>query len=213
MPTSSKTQRQDPTSSIINLLNLGSLSYPIEHYSQDVSKSHHCKCRWFCSCDVVGILLRDAQEEESSSSTAKPPDYWKFASSAVRLSMAQVAGMEQAVWANIQFTVWSEYCDYARNLWSRTRPPRQASNIYNSRPRVVMGGECVSKVYKTLLVHYGQRWCNHQRLQASYLNIRISRAPASSRISKANNSSMKCSILMRISQTDIIATHRAWSSP
>ena len=116
MPTSSKTQRQDPTSSIMNLLNPGSLSYSVEHYSQDVSKSRHCKCRWFCSCHVVGTLLRDAQEEESFSSTAKPSDRWRFASSAVKLSMVQVAGMEQAVWANIQFTVWSEYCDYARNL-------------------------------------------------------------------------------------------------
>ena len=116
MPTSSKTQRQDPTSSIIVLLNPGSLSYPIEHYSQDFSKSRHCKCRWFCSCHVVGTLLRGAQEEESSSSTAKTPDHWNFASSAVRLFMAQVSGMEQAVWADIHFTVWSEYCDYARIL-------------------------------------------------------------------------------------------------
>ncbi|ETN40993.1 uncharacterized protein HMPREF1541_02925 [Cyphellophora europaea CBS 101466] len=48
------------------------------------------------------------------------------------------------------------------------------SNIYSSRPRVVMGGECVSKGFRTLLMPYGQRWRLHQRLQASYLNIRVS---------------------------------------
>ncbi|KIX09246.1 uncharacterized protein Z518_00325 [Rhinocladiella mackenziei CBS 650.93] len=50
------------------------------------------------------------------------------------------------------------------------------SNIYSSRPRVVMGGECVSKGFRPLLMPYGQRWRNHQRLQASYLNIRISQS-------------------------------------
>lgn len=48
------------------------------------------------------------------------------------------------------------------------------SNIYSSRPRVVMGGECVSKNLRTLLMPYGPRWRNHQRLQASFLNIRVS---------------------------------------
>ncbi|KIW74043.1 hypothetical protein PV04_02111 [Phialophora macrospora] len=50
------------------------------------------------------------------------------------------------------------------------------SNIYSSRPRVVMGGECVSKGYRTLLMPYGQQWRNHQRLQGSFLNIRISQS-------------------------------------
>ena len=50
------------------------------------------------------------------------------------------------------------------------------SNIYSSRPRVVMGGECVSKGFRPLLMPYGQRWRNHQRLQASYLNVRISQS-------------------------------------
>ncbi|KAJ9608029.1 hypothetical protein H2200_007017 [Cladophialophora chaetospira] len=48
------------------------------------------------------------------------------------------------------------------------------SNIYSSRPRVVMGGECVSKGYRTLLMPYGQQWRNHQRLQGAFLNVRIS---------------------------------------
>ncbi|KIW96532.1 uncharacterized protein Z519_03601 [Cladophialophora bantiana CBS 173.52] len=50
------------------------------------------------------------------------------------------------------------------------------SNIYSSRPRVVMGGECVSKGYRTLLMPYGQRWRNHQRLQGAFLNVRISQS-------------------------------------
>ncbi|KAJ9626858.1 hypothetical protein H2204_009874 [Knufia peltigerae] len=50
------------------------------------------------------------------------------------------------------------------------------SNIYSSRPRSVMGGECVSKGLRTLLMPYGQRWRNHQRLQASYLNVRVSQS-------------------------------------
>ncbi|KAK5043558.1 hypothetical protein LTR84_011418 [Exophiala bonariae] len=50
------------------------------------------------------------------------------------------------------------------------------SNIYSSRPHVVMGGDCVSKGLRTLLMPYGQRWRNHQRLQAAYLNIRVSQS-------------------------------------
>lgn len=50
------------------------------------------------------------------------------------------------------------------------------SNIYSSRPRLVMGGECVSKGLRTLLMPYGQQWRTHQRLQASFLNIRISQS-------------------------------------
>ncbi|CAL5873185.1 uncharacterized protein PFLUO_LOCUS7454 [Penicillium psychrofluorescens] len=39
-----------------------------------------------------------------------------------------------------------------------------------------MGGENVSKGMRTLLMPYGQQWRNHQRLQASYLNIRVSQS-------------------------------------
>ena len=48
------------------------------------------------------------------------------------------------------------------------------SNIYSSRPRSVMGGEVVSKGMRTLLMPYGEQWRNHQRLQASCVNIRVS---------------------------------------
>ena len=48
------------------------------------------------------------------------------------------------------------------------------SNIYSSRPRSVMAGECATKGLSVLLMPYGQQWRNHHRLHASYLNIRIS---------------------------------------
>jgi cytochrome P450 len=48
------------------------------------------------------------------------------------------------------------------------------SNIYSSRPRVVMGNECVSKGNRNVLMPYGQQWRNHHRLQANFLNIRVS---------------------------------------
>lgn len=48
------------------------------------------------------------------------------------------------------------------------------SNIYSSRPHLVMGGDVVSKGYRTLLMPYGDQWRTHQRLQASYINIRVS---------------------------------------
>ncbi|OQU95755.1 hypothetical protein CLAIMM_01928 [Cladophialophora immunda] len=50
------------------------------------------------------------------------------------------------------------------------------SHIYSSRPRAVMGGECLSRGLRTLLMPYGQQWRNHQRLQASYLNVRVSQS-------------------------------------
>jgi hypothetical protein len=37
-----------------------------------------------------------------------------------------------------------------------------------------MGGECVSKGYRTLLMPYGQQWRTHQRLQGAFLNVRAS---------------------------------------
>jgi cytochrome P450 len=39
-----------------------------------------------------------------------------------------------------------------------------------------MGGENVSKGTRTLLMPYGDQWRKHQRLQASYLNIRVSQS-------------------------------------
>jgi cytochrome P450 len=50
------------------------------------------------------------------------------------------------------------------------------SNIYSSRPRSVMGGEVVSKGYRTVLMPYGQRWRDHQRLQGAFLNIRTAQS-------------------------------------
>ncbi|PGH23598.1 hypothetical protein AJ80_02379 [Polytolypa hystricis UAMH7299] len=48
------------------------------------------------------------------------------------------------------------------------------SNIYSSRPRLMMVGECISKGFRTLLLPYGVRWRVHHRLQASFLNIQMS---------------------------------------
>lgn len=48
------------------------------------------------------------------------------------------------------------------------------SNIYSSRPRSVMAGENATKGLSTLLMPYGPQWRAHQRLHASFLNIRIS---------------------------------------
>ena len=49
------------------------------------------------------------------------------------------------------------------------------SNIYSSRPRTVMGGEVVSKGFRTLLQPYGPKWRDHNRLQAAVLNINESK--------------------------------------
>jgi len=39
-----------------------------------------------------------------------------------------------------------------------------------------MGGENVSRGMRTLLMPYGEQWRNHQRLQGSYLNVRVSQS-------------------------------------
>lgn len=49
------------------------------------------------------------------------------------------------------------------------------SNIYSSRPRLVMGGEVVSKGFRTLLQPYGAKWREHQRVQGAILNINESK--------------------------------------
>jgi cytochrome P450 len=48
------------------------------------------------------------------------------------------------------------------------------SNIYSSRPRMVMAGECLGHGMLTLLMPYGPRWRAHQRLQMSCLSKRVS---------------------------------------
>ena len=45
------------------------------------------------------------------------------------------------------------------------------SNIYSSRPRTVMGGEVVSKGFRTLLQPYGPKWRDHQRIHGAFLNV------------------------------------------
>lgn len=47
------------------------------------------------------------------------------------------------------------------------------SNIYSSRPRLMMAGECVTRGLHVLLMPYGQQWRTHQKMQASCLNIRV----------------------------------------
>ena len=47
------------------------------------------------------------------------------------------------------------------------------SNIYSSRPRMVMLGECVTKGLHVLFMPYGQRWRDTQKSQASCLNGRM----------------------------------------
>ena len=49
------------------------------------------------------------------------------------------------------------------------------SNIYSSRPRAVMGGEIVSKGFRTLMQPYGPKWRDHNRIQAAVLNINESK--------------------------------------
>ncbi|CZR65709.1 related to cytochrome P450 CYP2 subfamily [Phialocephala subalpina] len=48
------------------------------------------------------------------------------------------------------------------------------SNIYSSRPRMVMAGECLGHGMLTLLMPYGPRWRAHQRLQMSCLSKQVS---------------------------------------
>lgn len=50
------------------------------------------------------------------------------------------------------------------------------SSIYSSRPRLVMAGECVTKGLHVLLMPYGNQWRTHQKMQASCLNVRVSKS-------------------------------------
>lgn len=49
------------------------------------------------------------------------------------------------------------------------------SAIYSSRPRMVMGGEVVSKNLRTIVQPYGPKWREHQRIQGVVLNINESK--------------------------------------
>ncbi|CAI6237227.1 unnamed protein product [Periconia digitata] len=48
------------------------------------------------------------------------------------------------------------------------------SNIYSSRPRSVMVGECISQGNRSLILPYGEQWRGYRRLQGSFLSPRMS---------------------------------------
>lgn len=48
------------------------------------------------------------------------------------------------------------------------------SNIYSSRPRMPMVGECVSRGNRSLILPYGNKWRAYHRLQGSFLSPRMS---------------------------------------
>ena len=48
------------------------------------------------------------------------------------------------------------------------------SNIYSSRPRMVMVGECISQGNRSLILPYGEQWRGYRRLQGSFLSPRMS---------------------------------------
>lgn len=58
--------------------------------------------------------------------------------------------------------------DIARELLEKR------SNIYSSRPRMVMVGECISQGNRSLILPYGEQWRGYRRLQGSFLSPRMS---------------------------------------
>ncbi|KAL4912433.1 cytochrome P450 [Aspergillus aurantiobrunneus] len=48
------------------------------------------------------------------------------------------------------------------------------SNIYSSRPRMTMVGECISQGNRSLILPYGEQWRGYRRLQGSFLSPRMS---------------------------------------
>lgn len=48
------------------------------------------------------------------------------------------------------------------------------SNIYISRPRMVMVGECISRGNRSLILPYGEQWRAYRRLQGAFLSQRMS---------------------------------------
>ncbi|KAI4282012.1 MAG: hypothetical protein L6R38_003269 [Xanthoria sp. 2 TBL-2021] len=48
------------------------------------------------------------------------------------------------------------------------------SNIYSSRPRLVMVGECISQGNRSLTLLYGEQWRAYHRLQGSFWSPRMS---------------------------------------
>ena len=49
-------------------------------------------------------------------------------------------------------------------------------NIYSNRPKLIMGGECLSKGLRLLLMPYDARYRNHQRLVSVHLTMQHSQA-------------------------------------
>ncbi|POS75720.1 hypothetical protein DHEL01_v205884 [Diaporthe helianthi] len=58
--------------------------------------------------------------------------------------------------------------DIARELLEKR------SNIYSSRPRMVMVGECISQGNRSLILPYGEQWRGYRRLQGAFLSPRMS---------------------------------------
>lgn len=58
--------------------------------------------------------------------------------------------------------------DIARQLLEKR------SNIYSSRPRMVMVGECISQGNRSLILPYGEQWRGYRRLQGAFLSPRMS---------------------------------------
>lgn len=48
------------------------------------------------------------------------------------------------------------------------------SNIYSSRPRMEMVGECISQGNRSLILPYGEQWRGYRRLQGAFLSPRMS---------------------------------------
>lgn len=58
--------------------------------------------------------------------------------------------------------------DIARELLEKR------SNIYSSRPRSVMVGECIGDGNRSLILPYGEQWRGYRRLQGAFLSPRMS---------------------------------------
>jgi hypothetical protein len=44
--------------------------------------------------------------------------------------------------------------------------------IYDSRPRMIVGGECISKGLHTVLIPSGARWKSHRQLTSNFFSSR-----------------------------------------
>ncbi len=60
------------------------------------------------------------------------------------------------------------------NAESATDLLDKKGSIYSSRPHIVMGGDCLSKGMRLVLMMYGSKYRKHQRLVSGHLNIKDS---------------------------------------